>query len=64
MLYIIFTDGLPALPPQQLNHIAREQAGTQLEAKKPMNVIRNRYRDVLPSEPRPAQTLVSGLTVQ
>ena len=25
-------------------------AGSQLIAKKPMNVVRNRYRDVLPSK--------------
>ena len=36
--------------PQKLYQIARANAGSQLIAKKPMNVIRNRYRDVLPSK--------------
>lgn len=35
---------------QKLHQIARTNAGTQLIAKKPMNIIRNRYRDVLPSK--------------
>lgn len=35
---------------QKLYQIARANAGSQLIAKKPMNVIRNRYRDVLPSK--------------
>ena len=38
------------LPPQRLHQISRLNAGTQLQAKKPMNLTRNRYRDVLPSE--------------
>lgn len=33
---------------QKLHQISRINAGPQLIAKKPMNVIRNRYRDVLP----------------
>lgn len=35
---------------QQLDQVSRANAGTQLIAKEPMNIIRNRYRDVLPSK--------------
>ena len=35
---------------QKLHQISRSRAGTQNEAKKPANMSRNRYRDVLPSE--------------
>ena len=35
---------------QKLHQIARANAGSQQVAKKPMNAIRNRYRDVLPSK--------------
>ena len=35
---------------QRLHHAARVQAGSQSEGKKPMNITRNRYRDVIPSE--------------
>ena len=36
--------------PQRLQQISRLNAGTQLVAKTPLNINRNRYRDVLPSE--------------
>ena len=35
---------------QRLYQISRLNAGTQLHAKTPLNISRNRYRDVLPSE--------------
>jgi protein tyrosine phosphatase len=34
---------------QKLHQTAKAQAGPQTEARKPTNIPRNRYRDVLPS---------------
>uniref|UniRef100_A0A1X7SML4 Uncharacterized protein n=1 Tax=Amphimedon queenslandica TaxID=400682 RepID=A0A1X7SML4_AMPQE len=34
---------------QRLQQIAKAQAGPQTEARRPTNIPRNRYRDVLPN---------------
>ena len=47
---------------QKLYQIAKANAGSQAIAKKPMNVIRNRYRDVLPSKLKGKRNMVGGVS--